>query len=95
MTIKEDTLIVCKSDFVLFMVDAINYTAQTDKKTEKIKIIVKAAEKYLGIKGLGRDTVEKMLSGGATSSQTWDGDTVMHEIFCNRVQEVSLLMVSS
>ncbi len=41
----------------------INCTAQTDKKTEKIKIIVRSADKYLGIKGLGRETVESMLGG--------------------------------
>ena len=35
--IKEDTLIVEKRQFILFMVEVINCTAQTDKKTEKIK----------------------------------------------------------
>ena len=40
---------------MLFMVDVINCSAQTEKKTEKIKIIVKSAEKLLGIRGFGRE----------------------------------------
>lgn len=38
-----------KNDFVLFMEAVINCTAQTDKKTEKIQIIVKTTDKHLGI----------------------------------------------
>lgn len=34
------------------MVEVINCLAQTDKKTERVKIIVKAAEQFLGIRGL-------------------------------------------
>lgn len=64
--IKKDTLIVNKNNFVLFMVDVINCSAQTEKKTEKIKIIVRAAEKHLGIKDLGWETIGGMLSGGGT-----------------------------
>ena len=65
--IKKDTLIVDKNDFVLFMVDVINCSAQTEKKTEKIKIIVRAAETHLGIKELGWEAIEGMLNGGWTS----------------------------
>lgn len=39
-----------KNDFVLFMEAVINCTTQTDKKTEKIQIIVKTTD--LGITGL-------------------------------------------
>lgn len=46
-------LTASKNDFVVFMVDVINCSAQTDKKTEKLKIIVKSAETYLGVKVLG------------------------------------------
>lgn len=74
--VKEDTLLVGKSEFVLFMVDVINCTAQTERKTEKIKIIVKAAEKHLGIKGLNWESVKETLSGSQSSqSQTWVGGT--------------------
>lgn len=34
---------------------------KTDRKTEKIKISVKSTEKYLGVKGLSCEIVEKML----------------------------------
>lgn len=68
--IKEDTLIVGKRQFILFMVDIINCTAQTDRKTEKIKIIVKAAEKYLGVEAIGWEEVEDILKGGSPGSQT-------------------------
>lgn len=57
------------------MVEVINCSAQTEKRTEKIKIIVKAAEKYLGIKGLVWEEVEEILNGGITSTQAlaWGG----------------------
>lgn len=74
--VKEDTLIVGKKDFVLFMVEVINCSAQTTKKTEKIKIILKSAEKYLGLKGMRWEAVEEMLNGGPLSSQSWaDGSS--------------------
>lgn len=59
--IKEDALIVSKNEFVLFMVEVINCSAQRRSKTEKIKIIVKAAEKYLNIKGLSWEIVKEVL----------------------------------
>lgn len=46
---KEDMLIVGKNEIVLFMVELINCSVQTNRKTKKIKIIVRAAEKYLGL----------------------------------------------
>ncbi|CAJ1084286.1 uncharacterized protein LOC113119923 [Xyrichtys novacula] len=60
---KENTLTVSKNDFVLFMVEVINCSAQTNSKTEKIKIIIKAAEKYLDIKGLSCEKVQETLAG--------------------------------
>lgn len=71
--IKEDMLIVGKNEFLLFIVDIINCSAQTDRKTEKSKIIVKSAEKYLGMKELHWEEVEKILNGGPPNSQAWAG----------------------
>lgn len=67
--IEEDTLTVFfkKSDFILFMVDVINCSAQTDKNTEKIKIIVN----FLGIKGFGWKEVEEGLN--SLQSLSWSG----------------------
>lgn len=73
---KEDLLVMGKNEFVLFMVEVINCSAQTDRKTEKIKIIVKSAEKYLGIKGLSCEVVEEMIVAGSTNSQTWVGGSL-------------------
>ncbi len=70
---KKDLLIMSKNDFVLFMVEVINCSAQTERKTGKIKIILKAAEKYLGIKGLSCEIVEEMLTAGISNSQSWAG----------------------
>ncbi len=41
---KKYMLIMNKNVFVLFMVEVINCSAQTERKTGKIKIIIKAAE---------------------------------------------------
>lgn len=69
--LKTDTLIVKKTDFVLFMVEVINCSAQTERKMEKIKIIVKAAERFLGVRGLGLENIENMLGTGSSQSQSW------------------------
>ena len=66
--IKENTLIVGKSEFILFMVDVINCSAQTEKKTEKI--IVKSAEKFLGIKGFRWEEIMETLNEGIVCSQS-------------------------
>ncbi len=47
-----------KNEFVLFMVEVINCSAQTERKTGKVK----AAEKYIGVKGLSCEVVEEMLT---------------------------------
>lgn len=66
-------LIMSKNEFVSFMVEVINCSAQTERKTGKIEIIVKAAEKYLGIKGLSFEVVEEILIAGISNSQSWVG----------------------
>ena len=45
--VSEKTLVGDKEKSVAFMVEVINCTAQTDSKTVRIKIIIKAGEKYL------------------------------------------------
>lgn len=51
------------------MVEIINCSAQTTSRTERIKMIVKAAEKYLGIKGMDWETVRDNLSTDIQSTQ--------------------------
>lgn len=72
--VKDDTMLVNKKSFVLFMVEVINCTAQTERRTEKIQIILKAAERFLEIKGLKCEEIRQSLSTEFQSSQeVWVG----------------------
>jgi len=46
------------------------------RQTEKIKIIVKSVEKYLGMKGLNCEVVEEMIVAGSANSQIWAGGSL-------------------
>lgn len=48
---KNDSLEIDKVSFVAFIVEVVNCSAQTESRTERIKIIVREAEKYLEIRG--------------------------------------------
>ena len=71
--LKEETLLVSKNDFVLFMADIINCSAQSGSQNERIKIIVRSAEKYLGVRGLSCEDVKDILNEDAQLSQTCTG----------------------
>lgn len=73
--LKEETLLVNKNDFVLFMADIINCSAQTKSRNERIKIIVKSAEKYLDVKGMSCEDVRDILNEDAQPSQAWTGSS--------------------
>lgn len=68
-----DTLIVEKKKFVMFIVEVINCSAQTKSRTERIKIITKAAEKYLGIEELSVESINATLNAGITETQSTCG----------------------
>lgn len=57
------------------MVDVINCSAQTDKKTEKINIIVKSAEKFSGNQGFwmarGRGHAKRGVEQLAVAIMEW------------------------
>lgn len=74
VNLDNDGLVINKGEFVLFMAEIINCSAQTQSRTARIKIIVKAAEKYLGIKGLLWETVRDNLSADSQSSQAASSD---------------------
>lgn len=67
--VPEDVMLASKRNFVLFMVEVINCTAQTERRTEKLQIIVKAAERFLDIKGLKCEDIMKNLNTEFQSSQ--------------------------
>lgn len=72
--ITEETMIVSKVNFLLFIAEVINCTAQTEKKTAKIQIIVKAAERFLGVKDITWVMVRDGLINETQSSQeAWFG----------------------
>lgn len=48
---------------ILFIAYVINCTDQVKHKTEKIKIIVKGAERFFGIKGISWEHINKRLGG--------------------------------
>lgn len=73
--LKEETLIVKKNDFVMFMAEIINCSAQTKSRNERIKIIVKSAEKYLDVKGLQWETIRDSLTEETQSSQACAGSS--------------------
>ena len=58
--------------FVLFIAEIINCSAQTTSRTERIKIIVKTAEKYLDVKGLQWENITETLEE-TQQSQSWVG----------------------
>ncbi len=51
------------------MVEVIDSTAQTERRTEKIQIIIKAAERFLEINGLKCEDIRKSLNTESQSSQ--------------------------
>lgn len=73
--IKEETLIVSKNDFVLFMAYVVNCTAQTEKRTKKIQYIIKGASKFLNIHDMQWEAVRDALNltDGSTQSQACGG----------------------
>ncbi|XP_049328199.1 uncharacterized protein LOC125787671 [Astyanax mexicanus] len=71
--ITRDTLVVDKIKFVMFMADVVNCTAQTNSRTERIKIIVRSAEKFLDIKSLTWEVISSSLAGRVQPSQSSDG----------------------
>lgn len=60
---------------VLFVAYVINCTDQVRNKTEKIKIIVKGAEKFLGINNISWENINKRLEGDGKSGGAGDKTT--------------------
>lgn len=71
--ITKDTLIVEKKKFVAFMVEIINCSAQACSRTERTKIIAKAAEKYLEMEEMSVEIINATLRMGISDSQSTCG----------------------
>lgn len=72
--INEDELFkVGKVEFMTFLAEVINCAAQTVSRTERIKIIIKAAEKHLQFEGITLEQVNEKLKGQVVDSQSTSG----------------------
>lgn len=69
----EETLIVSKNDFLIFMAEIIHNSVQTESRYERLKIIVKSAERFLDVKGLNWETVRDYLKVDSQLSQPSSG----------------------
>lgn len=66
---------VGKVEFMTFLAEVINCAAQTESRTERIKIIIKAAEKHLQIEGITLEQVNEKLKGQIVDTQASYGGT--------------------
>lgn len=59
---------------ILFMSYVVNCSSQAKSKTERIRIVVKGAEKFFGLRGVSWESISKKLEedgvAGETSNQT-------------------------
>lgn len=63
-----------KVNFLLFLAEVINCTAQTEKMTIKIQIIVRAAERFLGVKDISWVMIrDGLVTETQTSQEAWFG----------------------
>lgn len=67
--LNEDFLKVGKFEFMTFLAEVINFAAQTESRTERIKIIIKATEKHLQIEGITLEQVNVKLKGQIADTQ--------------------------
>jgi hypothetical protein len=55
--------------FLAFIAMVINFTAGTERKSQKMEVVVAAAERYLGVRDLTSEELQGVLSGGVPSFQ--------------------------
>ena len=58
-----------KIGFLAFIAMVINCTAGIERKSQKIEVVVAAAERYMGVQDLTSEELQGVLSGGVTSFQ--------------------------
>lgn len=69
--VEENTLMVEKKSFIAFICKVVNVATRQERKSDRIKTVVEAAEEFLGIKDLKAEEIHGMLStnndGGSQS----------------------------
>lgn len=59
--VEENTLIVDKKSFLAFICKVVNVATKQERKSDRIKTVVEAAEEFLGIKDLRAEDIHGML----------------------------------
>lgn len=67
--INEKLVVVDKIAFVSFLAEVVNCSVQPESRTERIKIIITAAEKYLDVEGVTVEQINDKLKMQMASSQ--------------------------
>lgn len=67
---KDNEVCIDKVSFVTFIAEVVNCSAQTESRTERIKIIIRAASKYLELEGVTVDMINDRLKIQSGTSQT-------------------------
>lgn len=67
--VNENTMQVDKVSFIAFMAEVINCTAQTESRTEKIRIIIGAAGKHLKTEEVTVEQINERIKVQNTNSQ--------------------------
>lgn len=71
--VSKESLIIDKVKFVTFMAEVVNCSAQTKSRTERIKIIIRAAEKYLDVREITVEKIQDTLVGDLQGTQKSNG----------------------
>lgn len=72
---KENEVFIDKVSFVTFIVEVVNCSAQTESRTERIKIIIRAAGKYLDLEDITVDMINERLKTQTGISQILNSQT--------------------
>lgn len=72
---EESSTALTVDKLILFIAYVINCTDQVKQKTEKIKIIVKGAERFLGIDNISWENIKKRLEDGGKTGGASDKST--------------------
>lgn len=64
-----------KVSFVTFIAEVVNCSAQTESRTERIKIIIRAAGKYLELEDVTVEIINDRLKMQPVNSKTVNGQT--------------------
>lgn len=68
--VNDKTMLTDKMSFIAFMAEVINCSAQTESRTERIRIILRAAGKYLDVEEVTVEQIHEKLKVQISNTQT-------------------------